>query len=355
MVKKIYIAHGAICNAGDYLIFNRGWSLLKKYIGAEDVELIPIKRWEMITGHCDALIILGGPIISRRMHSQSINIKNYLDKNKVPVICLGIGISGEDYSTSESYFIDQESLNFWTELYNSSKLFSVRDAYTHNVLRANNIPAVLTGCPALFDLDYIGGYDESAYLRENKNHNLTISIPNIDSKVIPYTIKTLFLITYVKIKNGDVGPFNRIRVVFQHGAYSWISSAVAKIIKLCGFEVIDGSGMGIDEIHEIDDSDVHIGTRLHMNIYFLSKNKQSYLLSVDNRTNAFLETIPTSSSEFTIMGIKSLVDESYESLTNEKIQYNDIDIWDHILDLYSEMECFLRKLNHFVRSKVLDG
>lgn len=75
MTRKIYVAHGAIHNSGDYLIFHRGWDLLERFISAEDVELVPIKRWEPITGHCDALIILGGPIVSRKMHLQSNNIK----------------------------------------------------------------------------------------------------------------------------------------------------------------------------------------------------------------------------------------------------------------------------------------
>jgi hypothetical protein len=155
MSKVIYVAHGAISNSGDFLIFNRGWDLLKKFLSTDNIELVPVKRWEPITGQCDALIILGGPIISRHIHSQSAHIKEYLEKNKVPVICLGVGISGKDYSASEPFFADQESVDFWTAVYNSSQLFSVRDAYTREVLRDYNIPAVLTGCPALYDPEFI--------------------------------------------------------------------------------------------------------------------------------------------------------------------------------------------------------
>ena len=62
MNKVIYVAHGAISNAGDFLIFNRGWDLLKNFLSTDNIELVPVKRWEPITGQCDALIIRRGPI-----------------------------------------------------------------------------------------------------------------------------------------------------------------------------------------------------------------------------------------------------------------------------------------------------
>lgn len=344
----IYVAHGAISNSGDYLIFNRGWDLLEKFIGAEDIELVPIKRWEPITGHCDALIILGGPIISRKMHTQSTNIKKYLEKNEVPVICLGVGISGEDYSAKEPYFFDQESVDFWTAIYNSSQLFSVRDVYTFQVLRDYNIPAVLTGCPALYDLDFISAEGGSKDLFSEDNHNLTITLPNINLSSAPSTIRALFFLYYLKTKFANNGSVRHIRVVFQHGFHSFGSGTVARTARLLGFETIDGSGRGINNIAEINDSDIHIGTRLHMNIFFLSRSKLSYLLNVDNRTDAFLKTISTSSENFTIGGIKRLVDESYDDLKNGRLQPKIASVWTQIMKLYPEMRDYLMRVRQFV-------
>ena len=348
MNKVIYVAHGAISNSGDFLIFNRGWDLLKKLLSTDNIELIPVKRWEPITGQCDALIILGGPIISRDIHSQSVHIKEYLEKNKVPVICLGVGISGKDYSTSKPFFADQESVDFWTAVYNSSQLFSVRDAYTREVLRDYNIPAVLTGCPALYDPEFISAEDESKYSLEEDHHNLTITIPNINIFSVSSTLKSLFFLYYLKTKFANNKKFLHNRVVFQHGFHSPGNGTVAKTARLLGFETIDGSGRSIHEIIEINDSDVHIGTRLHMNIFFLSRSKLSYLLSVDNRTDAFLNTISTPSDTFPIGGIRRVVDECYDDITNDRLQPRVTPVWAQIMKLYPEMRNYLMRVRQFV-------
>ncbi|HEY0196745.1 MAG TPA: hypothetical protein VGC02_04135, partial [Methanobacterium sp.] len=68
--KRIGLLHGAILNSGDFLIFNRGKKLLKEYLDPE-YDLIDIKRWKSFDEELDALIILGGPLISRRLHPQS--------------------------------------------------------------------------------------------------------------------------------------------------------------------------------------------------------------------------------------------------------------------------------------------
>jgi hypothetical protein len=39
------------------------------------------------------------------------------------------------------------------------------------------------------------------------------------------------------------------------------------------------------------DCDIHIGSRLHAHLYFLSQAKQSYLVRVDERANGFAEAL----------------------------------------------------------------
>lgn len=348
MRKTVYVAHGAISNSGDFLIFHRGWSLLERYLDTEKVELVPVKRWEPITGQCDALIILGGPIVSPTIHPQAVNIKEYLEKNKVPVICLGVGISGKGYSAMEPYFADQESVDFWTEVYNSSQLISVRDVYTCQVLRDYNIPAVLTGCPALYDLEFISSEETAGDPLEDNKHDLTISVPNVNLFSVTNAVRTLFFLYYIKFKFANNERLLHRRVIFQHGFHSFGNKSIAKIASLLGFEIVDGSGKSIDRITEISDSDIHIGTRLHMNIFFLSKNRVSYLLSVDNRTEAFLKTISVPSENFTILGTKRLVDECYGDLANERLQAKVKFVRTQIVKLYSEMRGFLMQVEHFI-------
>jgi len=349
MTRKIYVAHGAIHNSGDYLIFHRGWDLLERFISAEDVELVPIKRWEPITGHCDALIILGGPIVSRKMHLQSNNIKNYIEKNDVPVIPLGVGISGTGYSASEPYFIDQDSVDFWTTVYDSSRLFSVRDVHTRQVLRDYNIPAVLTGCPAFYDQEYISeSSDEPGGLLKGDHHNLTITIPNVRLSSVLSTITTLFFLSYLRITFSDGERFPHRRVVFQHGFNSFGNDVIAKIARVLGFETVDGSDRSIDQITEIHDSDIHIGTRLHTNIFFLSRNKASYLLNVDNRTDAFIKTISTPSENFSFGGVKRLVDRCSNDLRDDQSQRGIKPARTQIMTLYPEMRDYLLRVRQFV-------
>lgn len=353
MGKRIYVAHGAKSNSGDFLIFNRGWDLLKRVLGTNKIELVPVKRWEPITGDCDVLIILGGPIITRKMHPQSVHIKKYLEKNNVPVICLGVGISGKDYSASEPYFTDQESVDFWTSIYNSTKLFSVRDIDTLDVLNYYNIPATLTGCPALFDCDIISHKDtllNNIFL--NESNYLTVSIPNNTKMFFSLgAIRTLFFLYYLNKKISRLDVLLKKQVVFQHGYQSSGNIPIAQFARLMGYSVIDGSGRGINEISEIRDSGFHIGTRLHMNLFFLSQCKVSYLLGVDNRTAAFLKTIPTPSENFSIRGIKYLVDEFYDDLKVGKFKQKFSSVQPHIKKLYTEMMNYLRKVKHFINLK----
>ncbi|MBW9221136.1 hypothetical protein KKP91_02910 [Methanothermococcus sp. SCGC AD-155-M21] len=52
------VAHGAIKNAGDYLIYKRGFNLLKETLG-NTVEFVEIKRWIPFNNknlHLDAVV-----------------------------------------------------------------------------------------------------------------------------------------------------------------------------------------------------------------------------------------------------------------------------------------------------------
>jgi hypothetical protein len=209
------------------------------------------------------------------------------------------------------------------------------------------------GCPALYDPEFIPAEDTTKDSFEGDNCNLTITIPNVNVFSVSSTIRTLFFLYFLKTKFASSENLVHRRVVFQHGFHSFGSNAVAKTAKLLGFEIIDGSGRSIDKITEISDSDVHIGTRLHMNIFFLSRSRLSYLLSVDNRTDAFLKTISTPSDSFTIAGIKRLVDECYDDITNGRLQPKVVSVRAQIMDLYPEMRGYLIRVKQFVNPEEL--
>ena len=123
---KIGVLHGAIKNAGDFIIYERGKKLLE-YLLDDNFDFTYKLRSEPIDGDFDGLIILGGPLIGRKLHPQSKNIIEYLQKRNrnIPIFCIGLGISGEKFDAYGDYFLDPESFLFWKYVYNTSKLFSV--------------------------------------------------------------------------------------------------------------------------------------------------------------------------------------------------------------------------------------
>jgi len=135
---KICVLHGAISNAGDFLIYERGKKLLKSFFG-DTIDFTYKLRSKPINGNFDGLIILGGPLISRKIHPQVKNIIEYIKDKEIPCTCIGLGISGEKFDSNKDYFLDYESICFWKYVYETSKLFSVRDKITQDVLKKYSI------------------------------------------------------------------------------------------------------------------------------------------------------------------------------------------------------------------------
>jgi len=130
---SVLTTSGKISNAGNYLICERGKKLLESFCD-EDINFTYIERTKKFDENFDGLIILGGPLISRKLHHQSkMIIESIKDKN-MPILCLGLGISGSKFTSEKKYFIDYESICFWKYVYEYSKLFSVSDKITKDVI-----------------------------------------------------------------------------------------------------------------------------------------------------------------------------------------------------------------------------
>ena len=335
---KIGVLYGAINNAGDFIIYERGKKLLESFLD-DNFDFTYKPRSKPIDGDFDGLVVLGGPLISRKMHIQSKNILEYIKKigNDIPIFCIGLGISGENFDSDKNYFLDCESISFWRYVYETSKLFSVRDKITYNVLKNYGIEAELTGCPALFNLEKL---KRNKVLSKNKKINkIAITIPNLS--LTPFSIKSFLLSLYFlftlkrKFNKKELGLF------FQHGYDNLANKTMQKLANTIGIKTYDISGKSLDSSKELYKYDVHIGTRLHSHIYFLSSNKASFLFNVDMRTEAFLKTIKTPSDKYTISGIRNLVDMLEERKTNFG-EFNNIS--DEIRKFYIIMKNFLNKI-----------
>lgn len=350
--KRICILHGAINNSGDFLIYNRGLKLLSELLDCQNVDIVSVERWKPFGDTYDVLVILGGPIISKNLNNQVKNIDSYLNKRNIPVICIGIGISGDQSENCENFSLNCESMFFWKKIYDSSNLFSVRDLRTQMILKQYQINAKLTGCPAFFDLNFIDQKNRKHILSAPSSNikRIAVTVPNLGIKSISNLTKSLFFLFYLYWKLRDSNYKYDVVVVFQHSIHSVFNKKLARFSNILGFEVLDASKRSLDEIELLKNSDIHIGTRLHANIFFLSVGKPSYLFDIDCRTAGFLSTVLTPSSKFTIIGIKTLLDILFSDLKNPEIFYQRRSlISEQISFYYSAMADFICVINEFIR------
>jgi hypothetical protein len=344
----IGVLHGAISNAGDFLIFERGKRLLETYLVGK-YNFAYLRRNEKIRGHYDALIVLGGPIITPCMHPQANTIGEYIQDKNIPVICLGIGINSRKSEIYGNFFKDTISIDFWKRVSNSSGLFSVRDKATFEALNYYRIAPTLTGCPALFDLDYIEkGIDT---IRKERVQNVLVTFPYIPDRLIRRLLRrrdnglflTLYLVVLLKLNIGD----KEISLVAQHGWNTRAMRTIRFVSKLIGIRTVDMSGKRIDSLPEVTDADIHIGTRLHSHIFFLSRGKPSFLFNVDSRTDGFLKMIGTPSDEFTPSGVKRLVRQFQEMVDGGDYSAFDY-VPEKIRELHQVMQDFINRIDRFL-------
>ena len=337
---KIGVLHGARRNGGDFLIYKRGRKLLE-YFSNNKFNFIWKLRSEPIEGDFDGIILLGGPLLCRKLDLQSRNIIDYIKDKKIPIFCMGLGISGV-YTNSysyENYFLDYGSICFWKYIYKTSKLFSVRDIDSYYILKNYGIDAELTGCPALFDLQS-SEKGNKILLKNQEIKKIAVTLPNIiipTLKSISPLIKILFFLNLLSRKFKD----KEIVVFFLHG-YRGFNIILKILTNIFGFSTRDVSDESIEQF-DFNNFDVHIGTRLHPHIYFLSLNKPSFLFSVDLRTEAFLKTIKTPHNDFTMSGIKNMI-----NILSDKISKNNFEefnsVPDEIAKLFEVMKKFLNKI-----------
>lgn len=349
---SVLTTSGKISNAGNYLICERGKNLLETYCG-DEFNFVYIERTQPFNVNFDGLIILGGPVISRSLHNQSKNIIESIEGISVPIFCLGLGIAGKKINPDQDYFRDDESKSFWKGVYQSSKLFSVRDKISQDVLNKYGIKAELTGCPALFNLVE----SNNSEMDGMKIDRIAISIPHFtfgstirrNAIVLKPFLITLFFLYSLKKEFRE----KELGLVFQHGIDNPIIRFVQKYARWIGMKTYDYVGKSLDS-PELAQYDAQIGTRLHSHINFLALNKPSFLFNVDLRTDAFLSTISTPSANYTFSGIKKLI-----KILSEDIRQENFNEFRHVRDEISKyfvvMKEFIRKIVIFYEEKDSKG
>lgn len=320
MTKKIAVLSGAFENGGDFFITLRGKELLEKKLGKDFQLEIVLRNKKFDTSKYDGLVITGGPIVTAKLHKQAKAIYESIKNTNIPVFTLGVGIGGK--KDISKFKFDEDSKNFWEKIYKLNKQpLSVRDEFTKRIFSKIKIKAEITGCPTLHT------YEKKTTKKDYKS--IVINTPNLKN-IFPYRTKhfidTIYMLNKVKSisKKYDL----KVGVIFPHGVKYTPDKILAKICKKNNYEILNYENKSFDEGNAID-YEINIGPRLHTHIYYLTKNKPSYLLNIDLRTYGFSNTIKSFPREiFNQSGIKKLISKIDSDLKNDKIieSFKNLDI-----------------------------
>lgn len=277
---KVLFLHGAVKNAGDFLIANRSRKLIESIVPNCEV----ISRYEKtdfykdenkkILEECNCIVFGGGPFFTHNIYPSDIPLLEDLSAIKKPMINIGGGWFGKDneYKTVKGYEIDATSFELLDKIYESAGTFSCRDWYTVGMIREKGYTsAEMHGCPAWYDLNYINNLKLN---RSNINEirKICVSDPARDSNdelIIP-------LLEFIrnKYKNAVIEYiFHRhIRPNFELDEYLKNNNILSRRI-----------ADGYEGFSCYDDCQLHIGFRVHAHIYNLSHRNLSILIEEDGR------------------------------------------------------------------------
>jgi hypothetical protein len=285
---------GAKKNVGDFLITERCCQLLKKHRPEHELFLLP--HWESLEENIDivnessAIIINGGPGFQPHFYPGIYKLMPDLEDIKVPIIPMGLGWKGfpGDYLTLKNYKFSQSSMKALNRISNEVDFISCRDYLTKEVLKRNGINNVLmTGCPVWYDLASIG-----KKIKKPEKIKKVVFTPAQDSIYRDQTIKILYLLVNMFPDSELYCSFHRGLKADEFTTKADENNVIAIKRKAdeLGYNVVDAS-YDLDRIKFYDDCDLHVGYRVHANLYFLSKRKPSFLLHEDGRGRGVSESL----------------------------------------------------------------
>ncbi|MFT7155828.1 MAG: hypothetical protein ACI8Q1_000831 [Parvicella sp.] len=302
-MKYFVTLTGGKNNAGDFLIKHRAHSLLSKL--RPDRALKDFDAWRLIDeekleviNNSEALLLTGGPSLQKNMYPGIYNLGDDLDKIKVPIISLGIGwksLNG-DWKDIENYPMSSTSMTLIKKMGEHSYNNSVRDYHTMHVLQNFGVSNVrMTGCPALYDSDFIETPLQSGAQKKVK---FSLGVGFIKSKRMNEVFKKLILSLNKRFEQSDY------EVIFHHSVSSSFlkTPGASKKLYLKNVEFLDwlkengikyrdisGSAENLMDCYK--DCDLHIGYRVHAHIFMTSISKPSILIAEDGRGKALRSVI----------------------------------------------------------------
>ncbi len=279
---------GAYRNVGDHLIGDRALRLLKDYV-EEDIISIDRKDIQAQTydlfDKAQTIILCGGPAYQSNIYPDIYPLD--LDKITTKVVPLGLGWKGGLHETPQEFRFSPNAESFIRKLHNSIEFSSCRDHRTVDVLSQLQIDnALMTGCPAWFDLNCSQQNFETRSLE-----NIVVSDAALDTRTC------LAVIRHV----ADRFPSARLTFALHHGYYPRLGRKgasfaaqhmlAAAYAKARGFKIRNLSS-DLNAMKNLYDScNLHVGYRVHAHIYCLSARTASILISEDSRGIAQSEAL----------------------------------------------------------------
>jgi hypothetical protein len=304
MKNQYIILTGSKNNAGDFLIKYRAKQLFKEL--RPDRKIIDFNGWEEFdeeklktVNESKALILLGGPALVKGMRERIYKMTDNLDDIKVPIIMMGVGwksING-NWEDTYNYSLNEEDIKLLEKINNSGYTSSVRDYHTLNSIRFKGFENFLmTGCPAYYDLDFIGKEFEKPTINKVA---FSLGVSFIHSSSMEELMKENILESRKQFKDKE------FEVVFHHSLdknkfmsvygsntkHSDKHNEFAKWLESQNIKYIDISGSAENLMNYYETVDLHIGYRVHAHIFMNSISRFSILISEDGRAKAVKDVI----------------------------------------------------------------
>lgn len=286
-----------VANIGDYLYYSNSIKLINRF--KPNIKIIEVNAWKPLMEQIDintlkkskAIIIPGGPALRKDLFPQLYPLPSIVFKNKIPVIFLGIGskVYPGTIKKLKKLKLTKSTIKFLKYSIDQGYPIGVRDILSKKLLLENGIEdVVVNGCPAWYDLDYLG----KKLKKPKEIRKIAFSTPasplcfNQAKKIIK------------RLRNEF--PKASITVSFHKGINFGEGSSSKRLTNLNkdlanfsikeGCEILDSS-KNLNNLSIYDNSDLHLGYRVHGYLYVLSHRKPSFLIAEDSRGTGALTTL----------------------------------------------------------------
>ncbi|MEA3486017.1 MAG: polysaccharide pyruvyl transferase family protein [Candidatus Aerophobetes bacterium] len=304
MKNQYVILTGSKNNAGDFLIKYRAKQLFKSL--RPDREIIDFNGWEVFdseklktVNESKALLLVGGPALVKGMRNRIYKMTDSLDDIKVPIIMMGIGwkSTNGEWKDTYNYPLDSKDIELLEKINNSGYKSSVRDYHTLNSIRFKGFENFLmTGCPAYYDLDFIGKEFQKPTINKVA---FSLGVSFIHSPSMEKLMKENILECKKKFEDKEFEvvfhhSLDKDKFLSTHGSaltHSQRHNEFATWLEEQNIRYVDISGSAENLMNYYSKVDLHIGYRVHAHIFMNSISKFSILISEDGRAKATKDVI----------------------------------------------------------------